>query len=258
MRFATSVMGLAFIAAVTATGTGSAHAAELKQTEVASLPSDTKTQTVDKHASTITVTVKQGDTLIEIAKANDVRVKELVAENHIDDPDTIEPGTVLKVKKTGAKLADHYTGLRAAAQEFMSEPVEVETASVSAPTEPVVVAQAAVPKASVSKTASRSTARGNTYVWGTCTWYVYNRKPSIGNDMGSAYQWISSAHAKGYGVGSRPVAGAVGVQPGHVVYVEKVLNGGKKVRISEMNYAGGVGVVHYRTVPASTFTYIYA
>ena len=97
---------------------------------------------------------------------------------------------------------------------------------------------------------------GNTYAYGWCTWYVKSRKPNIPNTFGNAYQWIGSAQASGYATGTTPVAGAIGAADNHVVYVESV-NGGN-VTISEMAYAGGVGVVHYRTVPASSFYYIYA
>lgn len=97
----------------------------------------------------------------------------------------------------------------------------------------------------------------NAYAWGQCTWYVKNRRPDIGSYWGNANAWVWSAQASGYSTGSVPVAGAIGQENGimHVVYVESV--SGDMVNISEMNYAGGVGVVHYRTVPAYSFTYIY-
>jgi LysM repeat protein len=66
---------------------------------------------------------------------------------------------------------------------------------------------------------------------------------------------MSAANQIAITVGSAPRAGAIGEEPGHVVYVESV--NGSMVTISEMNYNGGVGVVHRRTVPASEFRYIY-
>jgi surface antigen len=100
----------------------------------------------------------------------------------------------------------------------------------------------------------------NSYAWGQCTWYAKNKRPDLPNNLGNANTWYSTAAAEGYSVGSTPYAGAIGTTTegayGHVVYVESVNTDGT-VNISEMNYAGGVGVVHYRTVAASEFSYIY-
>lgn len=98
---------------------------------------------------------------------------------------------------------------------------------------------------------------GNGYVWGQCTWYVKNQRPDLPNDLGNGGQWLASAASRGYATGYTPRVGAVAEQAGHVTYVEAV-NGGM-VTVSEMNYAGGVGMRNVRTVPASTFFgYIYA
>lgn len=97
---------------------------------------------------------------------------------------------------------------------------------------------------------------GNTYVWGQCTWYAKSKRPDLPNGLGNGGQWVANAAALGFATGSTPRVGAIGEQPGHVVYVEAVHSNGT-VTISEMNYNGGVGIVHKRTVPASTFTYIY-
>lgn len=96
---------------------------------------------------------------------------------------------------------------------------------------------------------------GNNYTPGNCTWYVKSKRPDIPNNWGDAYVWIGSAQASGYKTGSVPRVGAIGQAGIHVVYVERV-NGNGTVYISEMNYVG-LGVVSDRTVPASTFTYIY-
>ncbi|MCZ2444353.1 MAG: hypothetical protein LC101_11325 [Flavobacteriales bacterium] len=58
--------------------------------------------------------------------------------------------------------------------------------------------------------------------------------------------------------GGTPRAGAVGWErSNHVVYVESV-NGDGTVNISEMNWGGRPGVLHYRNnLPASKFLYIY-
>lgn len=96
----------------------------------------------------------------------------------------------------------------------------------------------------------------NTYTRGQCTWYVASRR-AVPNNWGNAYTWLFRARAAGYGTGSEPRAGAIGWERGnHVVYVEGV-NANGTVNISEMNWGGRPGVVHYRTTPASQFLYIY-
>jgi surface antigen len=101
---------------------------------------------------------------------------------------------------------------------------------------------------------------GNSYTRGYCTYYVASRRGVPGN-WGNASQWYYNAIASGYGVGSAPRPGAIAQTSGgwggygHVAYVESV-NGGM-VTVSEMNYNGGWNRVSSRTVPASTFRYIY-
>ena len=96
----------------------------------------------------------------------------------------------------------------------------------------------------------------NTYTRGQCTWYVASRR-AVPNNWGNAYTWLFRARAAGYATGSEPRAGAIGWERGnHVVYVESV-NANGTVNISEMNWGGRPGVVHYRTTPASQFLYIY-
>lgn len=102
----------------------------------------------------------------------------------------------------------------------------------------------------------RASSSGNTYAWGYCTWYAKSMRPDLPNNLGNGGQWVANAARQGFATGSTPRAGAIGEQPGHVVYVKSVNKNGT-VNISEMNYNGGVGVVHHRTVPASMFRYIY-
>lgn len=97
----------------------------------------------------------------------------------------------------------------------------------------------------------------NTYGAGWCTWWVKERRPDIPNGWGNAgYNWVTAARRAGYATGSAPRAGAIGVMTGHVVYVESV-NGNGSVNISEMGWNYTAWNKNYRTVPASSFTYIY-
>ena len=105
-----------------------------------------------------------------------------------------------------------------------------------------------------------STSAGNSYAPGNCTWYVKQKRPDIGSFWGNANAWYYSAQADGFRVGSKPKIHAIGVThegwAGHVVFVEKVSLDGSTVTISEMNYMGLYNM-NTRTVPASSFQYIY-
>ena len=104
-----------------------------------------------------------------------------------------------------------------------------------------------------------SDAGGNSYAAGNCTWYVKQKRPDIGNFWGNANMWLSSAQAAGFKTGTMGKTGAIGVTQegwaGHVVYVESWNENGT-VTISEMNI-GGLYVTGRRTVPESSFMYIY-
>lgn len=105
------------------------------------------------------------------------------------------------------------------------------------------------------------TSKVNAYVWGNCTWYVKTQRPDIGGFWGNARNWATSAMREGFSVGKEPKIGAIGVSYegwwGHVFVVTGMNKARTMITISEMNYAGGVGVVHTRTIPASGYDYIY-
>lgn len=105
------------------------------------------------------------------------------------------------------------------------------------------------------------TSSTNSYVWGNCTWYVKTQRPDIGAFWGNANRWANSARAEGFTVGKIPKIGAIGVSYegwwGHVFLVTGMNRERTQITISEMNYAGGVGKVHTRTISASGYDYIY-
>ncbi|CRI07453.1 Staphylococcal secretory antigen ssaA1 [Staphylococcus argenteus] len=95
----------------------------------------------------------------------------------------------------------------------------------------------------------------NLYTSGQCTYYVFNRVGGkIGSTWGNASNWASAAASAGYTVNNTPKAGAIMQTTqgyyGHVAYVEGVNSNGS-VRVSEMNYGHGAGVVTSRTISAS-------
>lgn len=191
-----------------------------------------------------TVTVQLGDTLSSIADAQGTDYVRLFnANDFIANPDVIDVNQIVRIPTADEQLPDRFG-------TFESSSTPVAAAAASAYAAPSVSRQSAVP-------ANYAANSGNSYAWGNCTWYVYNRKPNIGSFWGNGgYGWIAAAQSSGFATGSAPAAGAIAVESGHVAYVESVSGG--YVNISEMNYAGGIGVVHYRTVPASAFSYIYA
>lgn len=106
------------------------------------------------------------------------------------------------------------------------------------------------------------------YPWGQCTWYVYNRAMELGIQfdayMGNGGDW---QHKPGFDISSTPQVGAaVSFAPGqagasseygHVAIVEAVAEDGS-ILISESN-ARGLGVVSYRLFSAedaSQLTYV--
>lgn len=238
MSLQSKLMTLSFIAAASLFGSHSAFAEEAK---------------TDKKAADVIVKVQPGDTLSSIADANSTDyVRIFDANDFIANPDVIDVNQEVRIPKSDEQLPDRYG-------EYMNSQTVAVQASVAAPvaaSTPTASAPAASPARTYSAPAATQSSAGNTYAYGWCTWYVKSRKPNIPNNWGNAYSWTGSAQASGYSTGSAPVAGAIGAAGNHVVYVESVSGG--NVTISEMAYAGGVGVVHYRTVPANSFFYIYA
>lgn len=82
------------------------------------------------------------------------------------------------------------------------------------------------------------------YYYRNCTSYVAWRVASTGRDMyrqlGNGGAWVSGAKARGIPTGNSPRVGAAAVFSlgyyGHVAYVEEVLDGGSRIRISEYNF----------------------
>lgn len=227
MSLQSTVMTLSFIAVASLFGSHSAFAEGAK---------------TDKKEPDVIVKVQSGDTLSSIAEANGTDyVRVFDANDFIKDPNVIDVDQQVRIPKASEQLPDRYG-------EFMN-------GQAAAPAAATASASASPVRTATPRVAAQSSA-GNTYAYGWCTWYVKSRKPNIPSYWGNAYSWVGSAQASGYATGSTPVAGAIGASGGHVVYVEST--DGINVNISEMAYAGGIGIVHYRTVPASSFYYIYA
>lgn len=229
MSLQSTVMALSIAAAASLFGSQAAFAEQAKTSTT-------------KQEPPVTVTVVSGDTLTSIAESHGTTYVRLFnANDFIINPDIIDVDQVVRIPTQDEQLPDRYgafMGNQTPVQNVVQKTTQVT------PAKPVQ-ARAAAPATG-----------GNAYAYGWCTWYVKSRKPNIPNNWGNAYSWVGNAQASGYATGSTPAAGAIGASGGHVVYVEST--DGVSVSISEMAYAGGVGIVHYRTVPASSFYYIYA
>lgn len=248
MRIARSVVALTIILAATLSYGHSAFADSTTYTNTAAQPDVSAKIEPAKTVSTPAVTVQMGDTLTAIAEAHSTTVNDILVTNAMSDPNLIEPGQVLQMPAQPQGLTGFSNSLKAAAAAFMAPPAKAVQPQVQVAAAATVVAQ---------PTYHAASSAGNTYVAGTCTWYVKSRVPSLPNQLGNGgYGWLAAAAAFGYATGSSPAPGAIGVESGHVVIVESV-NGNGTVNISEMNYAGQVGVVHYRTTSAGEFQYIY-
>lgn len=196
----------------------------------------------------VTYTVEEGDNLSVIADKHQTSwVRIWQSNKQLEHQDQLKVGDKLTIPNEDEQLEER-------------SPVTTPVAPVSdSSTE---VAQVTTSTSTTSYTASQSVSRPyvgepNAYAVGWCTWWVKEKRPEIGGYWGNAgYNWISAAQAAGFSTGSTPVAGAIGVQAGHVVYVESV--SGSQVNISEMGWGYRANTVpNYRTVSASEFTYIY-
>ena len=103
--------------------------------------------------------------------------------------------------------------------------------------------------------AGQTSSGSNLYTSGQCTYYVYDKVGGkISSTWGNANNWANAAASSGYTVNNTPKQGAIMQTSqgafGHVAYVENVNNDGS-VKVSEMNYNGGPGVVSTRTISAS-------
>lgn len=204
-------------------------------------------ETTKKTPEPVIVTVKPGDNLSNIATAaNTTYMRVFNANDSITNPDLIFADQKLRIPTAEEQLPDRLSQFTAEqqAQILAAAATQQTTTTTASGTTTAAVAPMA-----------RGAVAGNGYVWGQCTWYVKNMRPDLPNNLGNGGSWVANASAQGLPTGNVPRVGAVAEEAGHVAYVEGVSGG--MISISEMNYAGGVGQVHRRTVPAANYRYIY-
>lgn len=121
---------------------------------------------------------------------------------------------------------------------------------------------------SSSSSAASNNARYNasSYPVGECTWGVKSQLSWVGPYWGNANQWVASARAEGFSVGTTPQVGAVAVWVGgaygHVALVTAV-ESSTNIQVSESNYLGRRYIGNHRgwfnptTTSEGTVYYIY-
>ena len=121
---------------------------------------------------------------------------------------------------------------------------------------------------SSSSSAASNNARydASSYPVGECTWGVKSQLSWVGPYWGNANQWVASARAEGFSVGTTPQVGAVAVWVGgaygHVALVTAV-ESSTNIQVSESNYMGRRYIGNHRgwfnptTTSEGTVYYIY-
>ena len=121
---------------------------------------------------------------------------------------------------------------------------------------------------SSSSSAASNNARYNasSYPVGECTWGVKSQLSWVGPYWGNANQWVASARAEGFSVGTTPQVGAVAVWVGgaygHVALVTAV-ESSTNIQVSESNYMGRRYIGNHRgwfnptTTSEGTVYYVY-
>ncbi|HFI0351726.1 TPA: peptidoglycan hydrolase PcsB [Streptococcus suis] len=117
------------------------------------------------------------------------------------------------------------------------------TPVVSTPTTTATSSNISNTVSSGSSTAAASNAKydASSYPIGECTWGVKSQVSWVGPYWGNANQWVASARAEGFSVGTTPQVGAVAVWVGgaygHVALVTAV-ESSTNIQVSESNYNG--------------------
>lgn len=270
---------------------------ELSQTSEAEISKPQIIQSTTASRDIISYTSIAGDTVQSIASAHSLAADTVRWANNLS-ADTVDAGKVLTIPPidgvvytvksgdTADSIASAYkadkdrivrfndleiSGTTVGAKIVVPGGVlpENQRPGYQAPASPVRVNSTGESGYRLQSTISRGGLSSNTYAWGNCTWYAFERRAQmgrpVGNFWGNANTWAIYARSAGYTVNRTPLAGAVLVDTagyyGHVAIVESVGPNGD-VTLSEMNnYAyGGFGVVNSRTISAgqaAAYTYIH-
>ena len=137
-----------------------------------------------------------------------------------------------------------------------------QTTTVSTPSN----SSSSSPSSSSSAASNDARYDAKSYYVGECTWGVKSQVSWVGPYWGNANQWVASARAEGFSVGTTPQVGAVAVWVGgaygHVALVTAV-ESSTNIQVSESNYMGRRYIGNHRgwfnptTTSEGTVYYIY-
>ena len=137
-----------------------------------------------------------------------------------------------------------------------------QTTTVSTPSN----SSSSSPSSSSSAASNNARYDAKSYYVGECTWGVKSQVSWVGPYWGNANQWVASARAEGFSVGTTPQVGAVAVWVGgaygHVALVTAV-ESSTNIQVSESNYMGRRYIGNHRgwfnptTTSEGTVYYIY-
>ncbi|HFI0635121.1 TPA: peptidoglycan hydrolase PcsB [Streptococcus suis] len=129
------------------------------------------------------------------------------------------------------------------AEEQVAPAISIPVASTPVVSTPPTTATSSSTTSSRSSSAAASNAKydASSYPIGECTWGVKSQVSWVGPYWGNANQWVASARAEGFSVGTTPQVGAVAVWVGgaygHVALVTAV-ESSTNIQVSESNYNG--------------------
>jgi surface antigen len=231
--------------------------------------------------SITTYTVQAGDTATSVAAKYGLQANTILWANNLTS-DTLTTGTSLKILPTDGvlytvKSGDTVASIASTYSADQSQIVLYNDLDLSGltPGAQIIIPGANLPVnlrpgyvaprtysapslSSVVYGQYSAAAVGNSYSFGYCTWYAYNRRAEMGMPIGSfwgnASSWAYAAESAGFVVDHTPSYGAImqnGGGAGHVAVVESVAANGD-VTVSEMNNSayGGWDVKDTRTISA--------
>lgn len=164
--------------------------------------------------------------------------------------ETVQTQPRTEIKPSNLTATSSATTVATTTATATNEPKVTQPSVVTKAVEAPKAVVSSTPRA-VSKPVVRSYDSSNTYPMGQCTWGAKSMASWVGNYWGNANQWVASARAAGYSVGTTPRVGAVAVWPydgggyGHVAVVTSVANN-SSIQVMESNYAGNMSIGNYR------------
>lgn len=244
-------------------------------------------QSTSDRRELVSYTAKAGDTLDTVAAHYGVSKDTIKWANNLTS-DALDAGKVIEIPPVDGVVYTVKSGdtVQSLAEKYGANPTRIvsfndlELGGLTPDTKIIIpagqlpeterpgyVAPRPTYSSSTTTTSSASSASGNymagsvgnKYVYGYCTWYVYERRAAMGRPVGSfwgnASTWAAAARSQGYTVGSEPVAGAVfqtaagGGGYGHIGIIDSVDPVAGTVTYSDMN-----GVAGWNRIGSSTIS----